>query len=233
MSGVSDKATIVIQCAASKKGDAGHLRLLDGRTVLFVANPVAAPNDGPHVHAHPDDRADTGRTWREELLRYNDEYKRSPGSNPLGLLPAWQLYRNPTYKLLYREYGPDRLYILSAGWGLLRSDFLTSAYDITFKSGVDRYKRRYKSDSYKDLRMLPTDSTGSILFFGGNDYIDLFCRLTEGVRGQRYVYYNSSNPPNAPGCLLKRFATRTRTNWHYECAKTIMAARSAPCRASP
>jgi hypothetical protein len=148
-------------------------------------------------------------------------------------LPGWQLYRHPIYESLYRKYGSDHLYILSAGWGLLRADFLTPAYDITFTSSSDWYKRRRNIDRYNDLSMLRDDTAGPILFFGGKGYIDFFCRLTEGVKGQRYVYYNSNNPPNAPGCLLKKFATRTRTNWHYECAKTVMATHRTLCRESP
>ena len=137
MSAVGDKPTVVIQCAASKNSSAGYLQLLNRRKVLFVASPSSAPNDGSHVYAHPDDKADTGIPWRQVLLRYNDEYRRSPDGNPLGLLPAWQLYRHPIYESLYRKYGSDHLYILSAGCGLLRADFLTPAYDITFTSSSD------------------------------------------------------------------------------------------------
>ena len=40
--------------------------------------------------------------------------------------------------------GLDRLYILSAGWGLIPGDFLTPNYDITFSAAqnVQRFKRR-------------------------------------------------------------------------------------------
>ena len=49
-----------------------------------------------------------------------------------GLLPAWQLYENPVYELLKNHCGLKRLYILSAGWGLITAGFLTPCYDITF-----------------------------------------------------------------------------------------------------
>lgn len=48
----------VIQCAASKKPNAGHLQRRDGRKVLFVADPESAPADVSHVYARPDDMAD-------------------------------------------------------------------------------------------------------------------------------------------------------------------------------
>ena len=35
---------VVIQCAASKRGDAGHLTTASGRPVDFVADPQSAPH---------------------------------------------------------------------------------------------------------------------------------------------------------------------------------------------
>ena len=99
--------------------------------------------------------------------------------------------------------------------------------------GVPEHVRSDNGPEFTSKAVRGDDTAGPILFFGGKGYIDFFCRLTEGVKGQRHVYYNSNNPPNAPGCLLKKFATRTRTNWHYECAKTVMAAHRTLCRESP
>jgi hypothetical protein len=45
----------------------------------------------------------------------------------------------------------------------------------------------------------------------------LFSALTTGLN-HKVVFYNSAVPPTAPDSALKRFNTRTRTNWHYECA---------------
>ena len=120
---------VVIQCAAGKQLHAGHLRALDGRDVMFVARPDAAPSGGDQVYARPDDIAESSKSWRTLLQEYNA----APGHNPLRLLQAWQLYKNPTYKILADLCGKDRLYILSAGWGLIGADFLTPNYDITFR----------------------------------------------------------------------------------------------------
>jgi hypothetical protein len=81
------------------------------------------------------------------LLRYN----RKPAGNPLGLYSAWQLYENKAYARLVDQLGIDRVYILSAGWGLIRADFLTPCYDITFSQSADSYKRRRKADRYQDF----------------------------------------------------------------------------------
>ena len=162
--------------------------------------------------------SDTGKPWRTILREYNAD----PGHNPLGLLPAWKLYKNATYELLADHCGPERFYILSAGWGLIRSDFLTPAYDITFSPGAERHKRRRKKDQYDDFNMLAKETGEDIVFFGGKDYVSLFCALSEGVKGSRHVWYNSKSAPKAPGCVLRRFHTRTRTNWHYECARAFI-----------
>ena len=213
---------IVIQCAARKRSRAGRLRLRSGREVLFVDNPANAPQDGSYAHAHPDGPADTGETWRKQLLRYNDLHKDVPGDNPLGVLPAWRLYKHPIYARLAAEHGPERLYILSAGWGLIRADFLTPDYDITFSNNTEPYKRRRKRDAYDDWRMLPDDTADPVAFFGGKSYIKLFCALTGRVKGPRYVFFNLRNAPDAPGCHLRKFDTRTKTNWQYECAGAFM-----------
>ena len=210
---------VVIQCAATKRAGAGFLWTQDGRKVLFVADPASAPPSSELVYARPDDQSDTNMTWREALLQYN----RNPGANPLGLYSAAALYANPTYGLLAKRFGTDRTYILSAGWGLIGASLLIPYYDITFSMAAERYKRRRKGDFYRDLRLSPMVAPEPIVFFGGKNYVPLFCELTKGAKGGRTVFYNSSRAPEAPGCLLERFVTTTRTNWHYECATQFAA----------
>ena len=211
----------VIQCAGSKQNGAGTLRRADGSPVMFVARPEEMPDHREYVYAHPDDIAESGVSWREELVEYN----RNPGSNPFNLLPAWQLYQNPAYSRLVKAYGPDRVYILSAGWGLINADFLTPAYDITFAASGERGIRRNKSARFfKDLCLLPETSTEPIVFFGGRNYVPLFCELTRTFDCRKIVFYysESDDPPNAPGCKLQRFETTVRTNWHYQCANQFI-----------
>lgn len=86
---------------------------------------------------------------------------------------------------------------------------------------AEPYKRRRKGDLYRDLRMLPNDTDEPIVFFGGKDYLPLFCDLTKDVKAKRTVFYNSGYAPAAQGCALVRFVTTTRTNWHYECARNF------------
>lgn len=212
---------VVIQCAASKKPNAGYLRSEDGRPVLFIAQPSIAPLTKRIIYARPDDVADTGRTWREELLSVN----RAPRNNASGLLPAVELYENAIYGELAQKVGPERLFILSAGWGLIPATFLIPVYDITFSAAAHDYKRRRPKDRYDDFRLLPPDAEGPILFVGGRDYVPHFASLTSNSRAERIVFYSAAEPPRAPRCRLVRYPTATRTNWHYECARDFVQDR--------
>jgi hypothetical protein len=195
----------------------------DGRPVHFVADAQTAPANPGIVYARPDDRTVTGQSWRELVLDYNAE----PHHNPLGLYPAFQLYENRTYGRLVDQCGLDNVFILSAGWGLISAGFLTPYYDITFSPSADAYKRRRKSDRYDDLCLLKLNAD-DILFFGGKDYLPLFCALTRTISGRKTVFYNSAQVPQAAGCILKRFETTTRTNWHYECANAFLDGSMRP-----
>jgi hypothetical protein len=156
--------------------------------------------------------------WRQVLLEYNQ----TPHDNPLGLYPAYRLYENSAYERLTSRLGVQNVYILSAGWGLIRADFLTPCYDITFSQSAEDHKRRRKADRYEDLRMLPEETGDDIVFFGGKDYLPLFCALTARVRGKRTVFFNSGRTPQADGCRLVRFETTARTNWHYQCVSAFL-----------
>jgi hypothetical protein len=209
---------VVIQCAARKRENAGSLRKQDGTRVMFVADPASAPVRGDCVYARPDDPSDQGGSWRDVLLRYNE----AGGVNPLSLLSASELYANDIYRALAVKFGPGKTCILSAGWGLIPATFLTPYYDITFAASAEDWKRRKKRDAYKDLSMIPADTNEEILFLGGKDYLPLFTRLTATLKTTRTVFYNSATVPDTNGCRLVRFATTTRTNWHYECAAALV-----------
>jgi hypothetical protein len=59
--------------AGSKVPDAGYLRRSDGMPVEFVAYPKSAPKNTSVHFAQPDDIAENGRTWREQLSEYNND----------------------------------------------------------------------------------------------------------------------------------------------------------------
>jgi len=212
---------IVIQCAATKSSDATSFRTDSGSEVLFVADPANAPPRSNTAYACPDDPAGNGLTWRELLWAYNTKRL----ENPLSLLPAHRLYHNAIYQRLVSKFGVSKVFILSAGWGLVSAEFLLPKYDITFSPMAPPFKRRRRSDVYRDYCML-ADGRDEVAFVGGKEYVPVFCRLTKNANVEKMVFFNSSLRPELPtGYKPIRYATRTRTNWHYECAHDLIEGR--------
>lgn len=100
----------------------------DRRRVIFVADPPSTPIENGCIYARPDNLSDSGNSWREVLLEYNNSVH-----NPLGLRLAYQLYGNRTYGRLVDRFGVEKVYILSAGWGLIKADFLTLLISVDLK----------------------------------------------------------------------------------------------------
>ena len=147
-------------------------------------------------------------------------------AEPLGLLPAYELYcpRKPysdLYKRLVEVFKIENVYILSAGWGLVRASFRLPKYDITFSSnsGVARHKRRFVSDRYCDFNQLDKDTSDDLLFFGDKDYHRSFCEITENYGGRRIAYFNLKKEPHHPGVEFVRFESSNPRIGHYVCAK--------------
>ena len=208
---------IVMQCAGKKRNHNSFE--LDGKKVNFVARPEEVEDKKEdEIYARPDDIVQSEDiAWRDKLAKYNQDYK-SSGSNPYGFAQADELYDNDAYDVLAKKYSPN-FYILSAGWGMIRGNFLTPYYDITFSNSAEKKSQRKKTDYYRDYKM-PDDVAEPIVFFGGNDYLPLFCSLTKHIKTNKYVFYNSDYPPKVPfGYKLKKYKTTIRTNWHYKCAK--------------
>lgn len=213
---------IVIQCAARKDPAAGHFRSQDGTAVKFVAHPELVVGDFAGLLDLPDNRPDgSAKSWRDLLKEYNKDRN----GNPFGLFPAWRLYLNPAYNNVIARFGEPSVYILSAGWGLIRSDYLIPQYDITFSASADPINRRKSKDQYLDFCQLTANEGDHVVFFGGKSYLPLFCRLTEKSKAERIIYYNSQSVPHTPGCRLIRYETKMRTNWHYACANDFASGK--------
>ena len=219
---------IVIVCADGKEPRAGYLRQQDGQKVKFVADPDSASRaesscNESYVYARPDDISDVGVSWTETLHQYNE----TPGDNPLGLLPAWELYSEPiyeTYEYLARKHGTEHLYILSGAWGLISATFLTPMYNITFSTGkhVKPYQRRKAEDCYGNFCRLPANTVEPVVFFGGLAYVKFFCSLTSDIKAERYIFHKSHDAPSAPGCQPRKFKPKHRGVWYYECARAFI-----------
>ena len=225
---------VVISCAGSKAPGAGYMKTENGRCVNFVGNPAKVVSREPGIcYARPDDEARDSETWREKLIAYN---KSCTDENPFGLLPAYKLYTpkcpyGNVYTQLVEVFGIDNVYILSAGWGLIHACFLTPKYNITFSGSG--YKQRRKCDQYCDFNHLESDVDEKLLFFGGQGYLPLFCKLTRHYQGRRIVYHNSKKKPNCDFKLV-HYETGDKYRWVYECAKKVMECyKSDPCGFDP
>ena len=220
------RTALVFPCAAAKVAHAGRFRLPDGKPVFFVADPALAPADASALFRHPDDEVSRGRTFRQALDDYN---LHSRGENPWRLLPAWELYANSMYRALAEAVGIANLFILSAGWGLIRADYLTPDYDVTFSSSrnVEAFKRRRARDRWNDVNQLTDADLDRVIFAGGMDYQSKFLELTQSLGVERLVFYNSAGSRRTDGARFMRFETDRRTNWHYEWAESFVAGEVA------
>ena len=196
---------VVISCAGSKVSGAGRLRTPDGQPVEFVAHPHLMQEsriDPGLAYASPDDQSGFGATWRERLVEYNQEHRRT-GANPNGLLHAFQLYKNRIYRDLAGKFEPENVFILSVGWGLIRSDFLTPQYDITF-SGMapDAERRDFSRDTgfsdFNALAEIQGAMEGPVICIAGKDYLPIFRSLTESIDCEKLVVFATNDPPDRP-----------------------------------
>jgi len=120
---------IIISCAGNKSEQATKLRDFSGREIIFVADPCKVKNGNEGIiYFRPDDRnPSSNKSWREFLVEYNNQ-----GDNYLNLTKAANLYKPNIYKALVNKFGWDNVFILSAGWGLVRANYLLPYYNITF-----------------------------------------------------------------------------------------------------
>ena len=215
---------VIIQCAASKRHDAGKLRTLSGEEVVFVASPELCESVPSGVrYVRPDDRCgEQTMTWREKLTRYNEE-----GNNPCDLAGAAELYRPKVYSLLTKTFGSENVFILSAGWGLVRASYLIPDYDITFSNQVDeKWKRRGLKDRWPDFNHLQNSHDEPIHFFGGKNYLPMFYDLMErdSVPGKKVVHHKG-DVLRCSGIEYVEYVGRANTNWHYSAAQHFAAER--------
>lgn len=173
---------------------------------------------------HPDDEiGSTKISFREYLIN---------NQNDTNLLRAYQLYTRNEYQCLYNKFR-NSFYILSAGWGLVNSEFKLPKYDITFSNSAQpRTKRNndlFIQPIYHDFSQLNVNDDEDIVFIGSADYIPLFIHLTQNVNNRKIIYWKKMLPEPTPikfpipnNTFLYRFYnTRTNTNWYYEIARDL------------
>jgi len=225
---------VVIQCAGQKKRCAGRFKSPSGEEVQFVARPLLCgpPCASSVRYCWVGEQISPGSlTWRKALVNYNDEYNRT-GENPYGLSKAAELYRPSVYRQLVKALGWEAVFILSAGWGLIRSDFLTPDYNITFsrQKKIPLWARREKRlDPLEDLNQLDAAATSPdepIHFFGGRDYLPLLHSLTRRNLAAKIIVHYKGNQPSHEGFInYEPFSCERNQNWHYEAVKAFLRSR--------
>jgi hypothetical protein len=186
---MEEKMVIITQCAGSKNNrECGFFKIEDTKKVEFVADPNLVPEERKKedlIFVHPDDKIckDKILTYREALVEYNRKRKME---NPYNLCDALSLYKPRIYKRLKKLNKNIPVYILSAGWGLVRGSFLLPLYDITLKANnaEEKYKiRKYSKKSFNDFNHLREDwrelnlDEYKIYVFVGRNYLDLLYNL--------------------------------------------------------
>ena len=220
---------IVIQCAGRKQSNAGRLSNGD-KKVVFVMKPVLAKAIAPGGvdYFRPDDQMPgSGKTWIQILEDYN-----SQKGNPDELLEAIDLYVPEAYGEA-KQFGNDKgaeIFILSAGWGLVRGSFRLPDYDITFSSAqnVKEYAKREVGENLPGLNHIGVASEKEEThFFGGRDYLPLFYSLTEKLCGRKIVHHrNGTVVEERVSYEYSAFTPskpKQKTNWHYGCLRSFMA----------
>ena len=222
---------IIMPCAGSKK-DVGHI-CFHGKRVSFVANPGINSSD----QFRPDDLIPglaPRLTWREAITKYNThqilplgvEIQGEEFENGWHLPKACYLYKDPTYQEVAAAIGPENVFILSAGWGLVISTYRIPYYDITF-SGSTHLNLRKAKQEWADYNQFPNTvkEDQCVHSMIGVKYFRLFNRLFPREVTLRFHH----KAGNAPGNFLGRawdfqlHPGKLRTNWYYQCARNVTA----------
>ena len=225
---------VIIQCAASKRNDTKNF-YWQGKVVNFVANPKKAPDSSIGIFVLPDDVMEEGNgTWRSLVTKLNQS-----GEEVDGLVPAIELYKPRIFGQLVNAFGMTDLFVLSAGWGLVRADFRIPSYNITLSKTGSYLTRRYESDPYQDFNQLKDVNIGSdeeIIFLGGKSYLPLLHRLLSDINCRKKAFYRVAplKKSNKLPVDLEKYSTELEfipfrtsrcTNWHYESAERLIEIR--------
>jgi hypothetical protein len=145
------------------------------------------------------------------------------------LLRAVDLYAPPIYSKLAGKFGETNLFILSAGWGLVKSTYLLPYYDITFshKKGVPaecgrgQLEMGWNDFDHLKRRVKPGEEVHCFVTL---DYLPLLCQLTRSYKGncRIVIHYKSSTMPRKDGYRYEKYTGSAKTNWHYQAAKEFM-----------
>ena len=220
---LSENFKVVMICAKGKQVNSNIIHLNFNEPITFVAQP-----NGVNTFLPDENILHSKMTWRDYVTK-----NQGPEIIPF---KSYQLYIHGVYQNLFNFFG-DRLFILSAGWGLVKAEFRLPNYNITFSSSAKpEYKRVFNNldppfNDFNDLTYNHNVGLNSenedIVFIGSPDYIPLFIKLTQNLKCRKIIYWKRMKPKPIPielpipnNTFLYRFYnTAKNRNWHYELAQ--------------
>ncbi|MBM4027434.1 MAG: hypothetical protein FJ280_18815 [Planctomycetes bacterium] len=222
---------VVIQCAG-RKFPAPTLSL-PGASIQFVAAPQPMmPNSRAPWDALP---APVNGTWIDTVRDYNNCQMALPAgvsvSGNAPLTEAGSLYSPPVYGQLVQRFGPTHVYVLSAGWGLVRADDRIPIYDITFNSSALPMARMSPNvrSAYDSVRRT-VDGEDDIHLFLTPKYLLYWLSLFPFFGTRRIILHwrkGQRLPLGWRGAVCWHDCGERRLNWHYVAAKQFSDGREA------
>jgi hypothetical protein len=214
---LSKNFKVVLVCASGKNDS--FLTAYPNKN--FVNNAVQ------NFEHHPDEIMNNGiMSWRDYLIQ---------NQNDQNLLSAYKLYVPRTFPFVYLDlYNKYKInfYILSAGWGLVNSEFRLPKYDITFSNTAQPKNKRNNNliePIYNDFYQLTVNDDEDIIFICSKDYLKLFYQLTQNLPNRKIIYhFGTALPLNIvlpnQTFLYRQYLPENpndKRNWHYELAYKI------------
>ena len=189
-------------------------------------------NSVQNFEHHPDEIMNNGiTTWREYLIN---------NQNDINLKMAFDLYLPIRYPDIYVDLHAKfntNFYILSAGWGLINSEFKLPKYNITFSENnniLPNYRRNKNliiPPIYNDFNQLLVNDEDDIILLGGKDYRNLFYKLTQYLSNRKVIYYKEQQIPTLPNFVINRQTfifvqykpdnPNNNYDWYYELGTRI------------
>lgn len=225
---------VVIQCADDKKS--AETFTLNDYSVRFVATPDIGLSE-----ACPWDRIPSmaGQTWIDCARAYgnpsNWQIYQNAGIGISGngaLMQCGDLYAPPAYGNLLQAIGKENVYILSAGWGLIRANYGIPPYNVTF-CNANNVPENAKISPPKRANYL---SFGDIV--DGDDEIHLFITakyfaywelnfINNDRHADRIILHwrkGQSLPLSSPleDQVVHHDCGNQRQNWHYTAVKQFL-----------
>jgi len=204
----------VLCCSKSKRIDVFYY---NNHSIKFVASPKCA-NDGLNLYCIPDDKIPGyEKKWRDLIVEQNHE----------NLVRGFELYKNDIYRYLYQKYG-DNFYILSAGWGIIRSSYKLPAYNISYSKQADELIKRTEHMQWNDFNHLQDDvnagiisSDAVIVLFSSVDYLSSFYNLTSEIKNRKKIFFKAKGIIQKEGYEYEYYNENIMTNWFYKAARNF------------